>query len=141
MTEKEYFRQAYRLDHRINSDIEEMERLREMAKSVSSPCLEERFNPNRATEAPFAKCIIRLIEMEQKINEEINRFVDLKEQMHGVIDALADTNEMLVLRYRYIHNETWDGIAAKLHADRSSVRRWHASAMKHVALPAEPIII
>lgn len=27
MTSKEYLRQAYRLDHRINSDIEEMERL------------------------------------------------------------------------------------------------------------------
>ena len=29
MTPKEYLRQAYRLDHRINSDIAEMERLQE----------------------------------------------------------------------------------------------------------------
>ena len=34
MTAKEYLRQAYRLDHRINSDIAELERLREMASSV-----------------------------------------------------------------------------------------------------------
>lgn len=59
MTSKEYLRQAYRLDHRINSDIEEMERLRDMAGSVSSPSLEERHNPNRPTEAPFVKCVIR----------------------------------------------------------------------------------
>ena len=39
MTSKEYLRQAYRLDHRINSDIEEMERLRDMAGSVSSQVL------------------------------------------------------------------------------------------------------
>ena len=32
MTAKEYLRQAYRLDHRINADIAEMERLRDMAR-------------------------------------------------------------------------------------------------------------
>ena len=31
MTAKEYLRQAYRLDHRIDSDITEMERLRELS--------------------------------------------------------------------------------------------------------------
>ena len=41
MTAKEYLRQAYRLDHRINSDIAEMERLQEMAGSVGSPGFEE----------------------------------------------------------------------------------------------------
>lgn len=49
MTPKEYLRQAYRLDHRINSDIAEMERLQEMVGTVSSPSLEEHYNPNRPT--------------------------------------------------------------------------------------------
>ena len=90
MTSKEYLRQAYRLDHRINSDIEEMERLRDMAGSVSSPGLEERHNPNRPTEAPFVRCIMRVMELEEKINAEIDRLVALKEQMRGVIDTVRD---------------------------------------------------
>lgn len=36
MKVKEYLRQSYRLDQRIHSDLEEVERLREMASSVSS---------------------------------------------------------------------------------------------------------
>lgn len=32
MTAKEYLRQAYRLDHRINSDLAELERLRDMGR-------------------------------------------------------------------------------------------------------------
>ena len=36
MTAKEYLRQAYRLDQKINSDLEEVAALREMASSVSS---------------------------------------------------------------------------------------------------------
>lgn len=141
MTSKEYLRQAYRLDHRINSDIEEMERLRDMAGSVSSPSLEERHNPNRPTEAPFVRCIMRVMELEEKINAEIDRLVDLKEQMRGVIDTVRDKDEQMVLRYRYIHNMTWEQIGDELHADKSTVRRWHGSALQHVIMPEEPMVI
>lgn len=57
MTAKEYLRQAYRLDHRINSDLAELERLRDMEGSISSPSFEEHYNPNRNTEAPFIRCL------------------------------------------------------------------------------------
>ena len=53
MTPKEYLKQAYRLDHRINSDIAELGRLREMSTSISSPSLGEKVQTNRNTDAPF----------------------------------------------------------------------------------------
>ena len=42
MNAKEYLGQAYRLDQRINANLEEVARLREMASSVSSPSWEEK---------------------------------------------------------------------------------------------------
>ena len=139
MTAKEYLRQAYRLDHRIDSDIAEMERLREMACSVGSPGFEEHHNPNRPTEAPFVRALEKVWRMEEKINAEIDRLVDLKAQIRGVIEAVSD--ERMVLRYRYIHNMTWERIGDELHAGETSIRRWHASALAHVVLPENPIII
>ena len=141
MTAKEYLKQAYRLDHRIDSDIAEMERLREMACSVGSPGFEEHHNPNRPTEAPFVRALEKMWAMQEKINAEIDRLVDLKAQMRGVIEAVPDTDERMVLRYRYIHNMTWERIGDELHAGETSVRRWHASALSHVILPDDPIII
>ncbi len=141
MTAKEYLRQAYRLDHRIDSDIAEMERLREMACSVGSPGFEEHHNPNRPTEAPFVRALEKVWRMEEKINAEIDRLVDLKAQIRGVIEAVSDPNERMVLRYRYIHNMTWERIGDELHAGETSIRRWHASALAHVVLPENPIII
>lgn len=141
MTAKEYLRQAYRLDHRIDSDIAEMERLREMACSVGSPGFEEHHNPNRPTEAPFVRALEKVWCMEEKINAEIDRLVDLKAQIRGVIEAVSDPNERMVLRYRYIHNMTWERIGDELHAGETSIRRWHASALSHVVLPENPIII
>lgn len=66
MTPKEYLKQAYRLDHRINSDIAELGRLREMSTSISSPSLGEKVQTNRNTDAPFVKCLERIYSLEEK---------------------------------------------------------------------------
>ena len=141
MTAKEYLRQAYHLDHRINSDIAEMERLQEMAGSVGSPGFEEHYNPNRPSEAPFVRCLEKVWDLEHKINSEIDRLIDLKAQMREVIATASNADEQMVLRYRYIHNMTWEQIGDELHADRTTVYRWHNSALNHVTLPEDPIRI
>lgn len=135
MTPKEYLKQAYRLDHRINSDIAELGRLREMSRSISSPSLGEKVQTNRNTDAPFVKCLERIYSLEEKINEEIDLLVNLKEEIRSVIDMVSNTDERMVLRYRYIHNYTWEQIGDVLGADSRTVRRWHGQALGHVTLP------
>ena len=135
MTPKEYLKQAYRLDHRINSDIAELGRLREMSTSISSPSLGEKVQTNRNTDAPFVKCLERIYSLEEKINEEIDLLVNLKEEIRSVIDMGSNTDERRVLRYRYIHNYTWEQIGDVLGADSRTVRRWHGQALGHVILP------
>lgn len=141
MTPKEYLKQAYRLDQKIDSDIAEAVRLREMASGVGSPGFEERYNPNRPTDASFVKCLERVWELEQKINAEIDKLVDLKEQIRSVIDKVENPDEQMVLRYRYIHNWTWEQIGDALFADESTIRRWHGRALQHIKVPTNCIII
>ena len=141
MTALEYLSQAYRLDDRINSYIAEAANLREMACSVGSPGFEESHNPNKPTEAPFVRALERLWKMEEKINTEIDRLVDLKEQMRTVIEAVPDPDERMVLYCRYIRNMSWNQIGNDLRAERTTVYRWHKSALTHVKLPENPICI
>lgn len=141
MTVKEYFYQAYRLDQRINSNLEEVTALREMSLSVSSPLLTERVQTSRKCDAPFVRCLEKIIDLEEKINKEIDLLVELKKEIRGVISTVEDTDERLVLKYRYIHNYTWEQIGNELHADSRTVRRWHGSALQHVRLPENPVKI
>ena len=141
MKVKEYLHQAYRLDKRIQSDIEEMECLREMATSVSSPSWDEKVQISRSTDAKFVRCLERIIDLESKINVEVDNLVALKEQIRCVINEVADTDERMVLRYRYVHNFTWEQIGDELNADRTTVYRWHNAALNHVTLPEDPIKI
>ena len=141
MTAKEYLKQAYRLDHRIDSDIEELGRLREMSTNISAPTMGDKVQINRSTDAPFVKCLERIYEQEEKINAEIDMLVDLKNEIRNVIDTVSNTDERMVLRYRYIHNYTWEQIGDELGADSRTVRRWHGKALTHVELPENPIKI
>lgn len=141
MNAKQYLRQAYRLDQKINSDLAELSRLREMAASIGSPDFEEHYNPNCPTEAPFVKALEKVWEMQEKINDEVDKLVNLKEQIRMTIDKVENPDEQMVLRYRYIHNYTWEQIGDALYADESTIRRWHGRALQHIEVPENHITI
>ena len=141
MTSKEYLRQAYRLDQKIQSDIEEVTRLRAMSVSISAPVSGEKVQASLPSDAPFARCVEKILLLEEKINAEIDVLVGLKEQIREVIAAVSNTDEQMVLRCRYVHNMTWEEIGSEMKANARTVRRWHGAALLHVAMPKNPIII
>ena len=141
MTAKEYLQQAYRLDQKISSDLEEVASLREMAISVSSPQLAERVQTSGNTDASFVRALEKIMNLEERINKEIDLLMELKKEIRIVITTVEDTDERMVLKYRYVHNYTWEQIGNELHADARTVRRWHGKALQHVILPDNSITI
>ena len=135
MTSRDYLCQAYRLDQKIDSNIRELSNLRRMIGSVSSPMLGERVQASRSGEAPFVSSLEKIMALEELINAEIDVLVNLKQQMRSVISAVPDTDERMVLRYRYIHNLTWEQISNELNESVSTVKRRHKAALSHVVLP------
>ena len=141
MDTKEYLQQAYRLDQKIKSDLEEVSRLREMSTSISAPALGEKVQTSSKADAPFTRCVEKILALEKKIDAEVDILVALKEEMRGVIAAVPDMDEQMVLRFRYIHNMTWDRIGNEMNANARTIRRWHGAALLHVSLPKNPIKI
>ena len=141
MTSKEFLRQAYRLDQRIQSDIEELARLRAMSVGISAPVSGEKVQASLPSDAPFARCVEKILLLEEKINAEIDVLVGLKEQIREVIAAVSNTDEQMVLRCRYVHNMTWEEIGSEMKANARTVRRWHGAALLHVTMPKNPIKI
>ena len=130
MTAKEYLKQAYRLDARIKSDLEELSELRKLACGVSSPGFEPRYNPNAATAAPFVKCLERIELLEKHINDEIDRFVSLKADIRDVISEVSDHDQQMLLRYRYIHFYPWEKITAEMHYSNRWIHTLHGRSLK-----------
>lgn len=139
---KEYLKQAYLLDKRIQHYLEDIKRLRLMATSVSSPRYDiDRVQTSKNTEAPFVKSLNKIMDLEAKINEKLILFISLKEQILDMISKLESVDEQLLLTYRYLNNMTWDEIAKELHASRATVLRWHGNALVKLKMPENPIVI
>ena len=136
MTAKEYLRQAYRLNELIDSRITEMERLRDYSTRLTSCCFEgERVSKSRSTEAPFARIIEKIVDLEKVINRDIDRYVDLKTEMNVAIDRVSNVDERLLLRYRYLNNYSWDDIAQLLNVSGRTVHRIHSTALYNFSVP------
>jgi DNA-directed RNA polymerase specialized sigma subunit len=141
MTAKEYLNQAYRLEHFINLEKEEIEYWQQLAISISSPGFEEHYNATRSTDAPFVKTVYKIMEYQDRVNERLNKLLVLKEQITDVINRLEDSDERVVLQYRYLKNYSWSRIGDLMIADERTVRRWHNRALAHVVLPENPIVL
>ncbi len=141
MTAKEYLQQAYRLDSLIDAGVREISSLRHLAQNVTSLKSGERVQTSTTSEAPFVRYIEAIAAQEDEVNRQIDLLVALKKQIKTVIKALPDRNEQLVLWYRYTQNMTWEQIGEELHANRTTVYRWHNTALDHIVLPKNPIII
>lgn len=135
MTAKEYLQQAYRLNELIDSDVHELERLRDLAGRISSPNFGERVQSSRNLDAPFVKYLGDIMEMEEKIQKELCRLVVLKKQILSALESVSDREERLLLTYRYLNNESWEQIAVDLSVSMSTVHRIHASALRNFPVP------
>lgn len=132
MTAKEYLKQAYYLDRRINSDLQELTELKKLAYSISSPGLEQSYNPNCPNDASFVKCLERIESMEKYIDEEVDRFVCLKADVRNVIDEVENHDQQMLLRYRYIHLYSWEKIESEMHYSHRWIHTLHGKALKAV---------
>ncbi len=137
ITAKDYLKRAYLLDKQINVEIQEMELMKTMRGQVQGMFYGERIgtNPNRDIEAPFIKTIEKIWEREQRINEKIDKLVDLKTEIDAAIDQMKNAEERLLLKYRYLKNESWEDIAMDLNVSYRTVHRIHASALRNFVVP------
>ncbi|MBQ6263069.1 MAG: sigma-70 family RNA polymerase sigma factor [Clostridia bacterium] len=136
MNAKQYLKQAYRLNELINSDLAELDQLKALSRSVSSPNLSGMpSGGSRKQEAPFVNAVLKIVDLEKVIDAEIDRFVDLKKEIREVINQIPDNSQKLCLKLRYIQFLKWNVIADEMDLSLKQVHRIHNEALKNVKLP------
>ena len=135
MTARDYLSQAYRLDQRINSKLEQVECLNGLATKVSSTLTGMPKNPNHAT-STMADTVTKIIALQAEINNDIDRLVDLKREMVAVIKAVANTERQTLLELRYLCFKTWEQIAVEMNYTVRNVHLLHKEALNAIVIPA-----
>ena len=142
MNVKEYLKQGRLLDQKINFNLRRLQEMKSGLCSFSSPQFKaDKVQTSPDGDAPFVKALLRVEEMQEQINQEIDLLVDLRQQIDEVIHSLASENQQMLLLYRYIEDRTWEDIGNLLGVDKSTVKRWHLDALAKLRLPENPILI
>ena len=131
MTVKEYLSQAKFLDQRINSKIQQVAALNDLATKATSTLTGMPRNPNHAT-STMEEAITKIIDLQAEINRDIDTLVDLKRDLSATIKAVGNTEYQTVLEKRYLCFQSWEQIAVEMGYDLRLLYRIHGKALDEV---------
>ena len=134
MTAKDYLLQARFLDDRINSKIQQIASLNELAAKCTTTFSDMPRNPNRG-HSRVEDCVIKIIDLEDSIKKDIEKLVDLKKEIMGVIKAVPNVEYQTLLEKRYLCFITWEQIAVDMNYSMQHIHRMHSAALKEIVVP------
>jgi DNA-directed RNA polymerase specialized sigma subunit len=133
MTVKEYLSQAYRIDQRINSKLEQVASLRELALKITASYRTEPKGTNKPGSAK-ENVIVKIIDLENQIDTDIDTLVDIKRDIMKVIKSVEQPEYNLLLELRYLNYKTWEEIAEIMNYSWRNVHYVHGKALSAVKL-------
>ena len=134
MNAKEYLSQAFHIDQRINSKLEQVMKLRETSTKATAT-LSDMPRSDSPNVHRLEDTICKIIDLENEINHDIDRLVDLKREARDVIGQLSDPDQQLILELRYLCYKTWEEIADELGYCPSNIYRLHGRALEILRVP------
>jgi len=134
MTAKEYLGQAYRIDHRINSKLEQVESLSSLATKVTTTMSDMPRNHN-SSHSTIEETIGKIIDLQTEINMDIDQLVDLKREIVSIIKSIENKEYQTLLEKRYLCFLSWAQIAVDMGYSIENVFKAHSRALSQVVLP------
>ncbi|MCM1096908.1 MAG: DUF1492 domain-containing protein [Ruminococcus flavefaciens] len=134
MKAKDYLGQAFRLDQRINSKIEQVRSLNDLAAKCTSTITGMPGNPNRGKDS-IGDIVAKIVDLQEEINRDIDALVDLKAEIYSVIRAIDNVECQTLLELRYLSFMRWEEIAVRLNYGMENVYRLHRKALNLVSVP------
>ena len=131
MNVKDYLEQAKYLDMRINSKVEQLSTLNDLATKCTVTLSDMPRNPNKGTSS-MEDTIIKIINLQEEINRDIDNLVDLKREIMEVIKKVENVEYQTILENRYLSFMSWEKIAVEMKYSIQQIYRLRDKAQKEV---------
>ena len=134
MTAKEYLSQAYRLDKRIDSKIEQLKSLNLLATKCTST-LSDMPKRQSISNSRLEYTVVKIVDLQEEINMDIDSLVDLKRDIVKTIKSVQNPEYQIILELRYLCFKTWEEIAVQMNCSIDNVFKIRKNALKSVVIP------
>ena len=128
MTAKEYLRSIKYLDSAINAKQSELDRLKRDMCSIKGVAYDG--DKVQGGIVDSMKIVDKIIELNNVINAEIDRLVDLKADAHNKIEKVCNEKFISLLTDIYINGYTLEQVAERMDKSYETIRGWHGEALQ-----------
>lgn len=128
MQAKEFLNKIRYIDMMIDCKCEQIQKLRNRILSIGSPIgdkVQSSKDPDKFTD-PISK----IIELENEINNDIDKLVELKKIARNTIEQLENEVEKVILYKRYFENKSFEQISVEMGYSWRQIHRLHGNALK-----------
>jgi DNA-directed RNA polymerase specialized sigma subunit len=132
MTLKEYLSQAIKLDRVIDSAILQIEEWKQFSVKSRS-FLGTGSNSSYNNSSSVERTVMKIARAEERLNKDIDRYVDLQDDIQNLILTLENHEERALLERHYLLGQTWDKVAEECFVSLRTVHYIHNRALKKLA--------
>jgi hypothetical protein len=113
MTGKEYMLQYWQAKVIVRRLESQQASIRDLLGNVTVDPSSEHVQTSRDPDH-IGKLVAKLADIQDKLNEEKLRAVNLMDEIYGVVNKLGDPDEQLILQMRYIKMLPWSKVEKEL---------------------------
>lgn len=127
----EFLSQAYHIDLRIQSKLDQLESLNSLAAKATATFGNEPVSGTRDVHRREA-VICKIIALQAEINADIDNLVDTKRELRAVIESVKNVDYRTVLELRYLNFRKWEQIAVQMGYTNRNVHYLHDRAIEYL---------
>ena len=131
---KKYLSQAFGLNQRIESKIDQIAVLNDLATKATVTYSDMPKSPNRDG-SRMDDAIIKIIDLESEINKDMMKLVELKKDIIRRVKAVESAELQTILELRYLSYMRWEEIAIELGYGIDNVYHLHRKALDEIEIP------
>ena len=125
---KEYLNSVRLADRRIKIKIEELCQLQLNVDQIIPQTTGERVQSSN--KGSFTKTVDKIVDLQNKINSEIDSLLELKSDVRNKINQLSDERFIVVLTDYYINCKTWAEVSKSIGYEERYTRKLHGWALQ-----------
>jgi hypothetical protein len=128
---KAYLRKIELLDAHINNKLSDLYTLRTMVTKITATISPVAVSGS-GNQDKLGDAIAKIVDLQDAINRDIDKFVDAKREVSAVLEKLQDPDHVKVLHKRYIEYKPWEQIACEMCCTYRNVCYIHGKALQEV---------
>lgn len=132
---KEFLSRAYRIDQQIQSKLDQLSRIRGSV-SGTGLCYGDVKVQTSGPVSLVENAVLKILEEERAINEEIDCLVEIRRQIRDVISRVDDVDCRLLLEKRNLLFKTWPEISREM----NMCLRWTQTRYKDAVEKVQEIL-